>query len=133
MKPLSASRPISLFRKAFSSPSTGRRALSPSFFTIVIAWEKVIGTDSNAALVSSAALKMAAFTTSAVILPSLASSRISPMVTPMYCEIARVMVGACSRTEFSSSPRRTPEDMAWVSWSIAACAPWALVDRKSVV
>ena len=114
-KPFSASFPMSLLRKAFSSSRTGRRALSPSFFTRVIAWEKVSGTASKAALVSSAAEKTAALTTFAVIFPSLASSRISPMVTPMYFAMDWVMVGACSKTELSSSPRRMPEDMAWVS------------------
>ena len=44
---------------------------------------------------------------------------------PMYCSMMRAMPGAFSRTEFSSSPRRTPMPMACLSWSMAAAWPCA--------
>ena len=65
---------------------------------------------------------MAFFTTSAVTAPWLASSRISPVVTPMYLAMAWAMVGVCSKMELSSSPRRAPEDRPWVSCRMAALA-----------
>ena len=95
-------------------------------------WLQVMGICSKAALVSSAAPSMAFFTTSAVTAPSLASSRISPVVTPIYSAMVWAIMGVCSRMEFSSSPRSTPEARPWVSWSMAACAPWVEVPDRAI-
>ena len=93
-----------------------------TFWNIVHTCAQVMGICSNWALVSSAAPSIAFLTTSAVTFPSLASSRISPVVTPIYSAMVWAIMGVCSSTELSSSPRRVPEARPWVSCTSAAWA-----------
>ena len=92
------------------------------FWICVHTCPQVYGICSKAALVSSAAPRMAFLTTSAVSAPSLAISRICPVVTPRESAMVCAIIGVCSSTLLSSSPRSAPEDRPCVSWSMAACA-----------
>ena len=93
---------------------------------------QVMGICSNLALISSAMANIALFTTPAVMAPSEASSRISPVFTPMYLAMLWAIMGVCSSTEFSSSPRRVPEARPWVSCSMAAWASWVVVPDRAI-
>ena len=104
---------------------TGCNACRATFCIDVQTCAHVMGMDANAASVSSAAPSMAFFTTSAVTAPSDASSRISPVPTPMYSAMVfAAIIGVCSSTLLSSSPRSVPEDKPCVSCTIAAAALW---------
>ena len=103
---------------------TGCMALMAMFCIWVHTSAQVMGSCAKAALVSSTAPRMALTTTPEVTFPWEASSRISPVVTPMYSAMVWAIMGVCSSTEFNSSPRSTPDESPWVSWSMAA---WASV------
>ena len=50
----------------------------------------------------------------------------------MYLAMLWAIMGVCSSTELSSSPRSTPEESPWVSWSMAACASWVVVPDRDI-
>ena len=74
---------LRLFAPQLMASSTGCKICRAMLPAMVHIWPQVMGMASKAALVSSAAANMAFFTTSAVMTPSLAISRICPVVTPM--------------------------------------------------
>ena len=109
-----------LFAARLMRSSTGCMACRAMLLPMVHTWLQVRGICSYAASVSAAADSMAFFTTSAVMAPSLAISRICPVETPMYSAMVLAIMGVCSSTLLSSSPRRVPDASAWVSWTMAA-------------
>ena len=116
-----------LFASQLTTVKNGADPFWIMFMALVQTCAQVIGIELNFRSISSIAASWAFFTISADSMPFSAYFLMEPSAHPMYFSIFLAMLGAASRTEFSSSPRSAPDPIAWVNWTMAPAAAPASV------